>query len=288
MSDYSRAAGGYWAALVSVGALALGWGAFACLSYSVVQWAQLLVLASLVVISGMLPARIPGTKAVVTAGDCFVFLGVIILGVPAGIVLGALELFTGSLRISSRASTWIAVPACMAVTVYIAGHSFYLALAAHAGITRNPVGVGEMLSLEQLALPLVLMALVQYVVNTALLAVLLGLKSNRPDLALLARRLPAKLLDVLRGRVRGRPRLRRHHEIRAALRHPERARRRRHHRHLPRLLRALRREVARGRRGLAPPPRHGRGARHRHRRQRPDDALPRPPRAGLLRRAWAN
>src|SRR5688500_3584124 len=134
MSDYSRAAGGHWSALVSAGALALGRGAYACLSYSFVQWAQLFVLASLVVISGMLPARIPGTRAVVTAGDCFVFLGVIFLGVPAGIVLGALELFTGSLRISSRASTWIAVPACMAVTVYVAGHAFYLALASHAGV----------------------------------------------------------------------------------------------------------------------------------------------------------
>ena len=179
MSDYGRAARVYWAGLVSAGALALGWGAYACLSFSVVQWAQLLVLASLVVISGMLPARIPGTKAVVTAGDCFVFLGVIFLGVPAGIVLGALELFTGSLRISRRASTWIAVPACMAVTVYVAGRLFYVALAAHAGVTRNPVGVGDTLSLEQLVLPLVLMALVQYVVNTALLSVLLGLKSNR-------------------------------------------------------------------------------------------------------------
>ncbi|HEX8685536.1 MAG TPA: hypothetical protein VF654_03515, partial [Pyrinomonadaceae bacterium] len=77
MSDYGRAAGAYWAAVVAAGAVALGWGAYACLSYSVVQWAQLLVLASLVVISGMLPARIPGTKAIVTAGDCFVFLAVI-------------------------------------------------------------------------------------------------------------------------------------------------------------------------------------------------------------------
>jgi diguanylate cyclase (GGDEF)-like protein/putative nucleotidyltransferase with HDIG domain len=180
MSDYSRAAGGYWAALVSAGALALGWGAYACLSYSFVQWAQLFVLASLVVISGMLPARIPGTRAVVTAGDCFVFLGVIFLGVPAGIVLGALDLLMASLGSSKRASSWIAMPACMAVTVFVAGHSFYLALAAHAGVTRRPVGVGEPLSLEQLVLPLVLMALIQYTLNSALVAWLLAFKSGRP------------------------------------------------------------------------------------------------------------
>ena len=180
MSDYSRAAGGYWAALVLAGALALGWGAYACLSYSFMEWAQLLVLGSLVVISGMLPARIPGTRAVITAGDCFVFLGVIFLGVPAGIVLGALDLFTGTLRSSTRASSWVAMPACMAVTVYVAGHAFYLALASHAGVTRQPVGVGHPLSLEELVLPLVLMALVQYTVNSTLVACLLALKSQRP------------------------------------------------------------------------------------------------------------
>jgi diguanylate cyclase (GGDEF)-like protein/putative nucleotidyltransferase with HDIG domain len=180
MSDYSRAAGGYWAALVCAGALALGWGAHACLSYSFVEWAQLLVLASLVVISGMLPTRIPGTKAIVTAGDCFVFLGVIFLGVPAGIVLGALDLLTGSLGSSKRAASWIAMPACMAVTAYVAGHAFYLALAAHAGVTRRPLGVGQQLSLEELVLPLVLMSLVQYTVNSALVACLLALKSRRP------------------------------------------------------------------------------------------------------------
>ena len=180
MTDFSRGAGGYWGAVVAAGALALGWGAYACLSFGAAQWAQLVVLASLVLISGMLPVRIPGTRAAVTGGDCFVFLGVIFLGVPAGIVLGALEIFAGSLRTSSRASSWIAMPACVAVSVYVAGHSFYLALAAHAGVARSPVGTGTPLTLEQLLLPLVLMSLVHYLLNSALVAVLLSLKSGRP------------------------------------------------------------------------------------------------------------
>src|ERR1044072_10006259 len=113
MSDYSRAAGAYWAALVAGGTLALGWGAYHCLSFSAMEWAQLVALASLVVISDLLPVKIPGTKAVVTAGDGFIFLGVIFLGVPAGIVLGSLELLTSSVRISPRAPTWAAVPPCM-------------------------------------------------------------------------------------------------------------------------------------------------------------------------------
>ena len=179
MSDLNRAARAYWAAVVTAGALALGWGVYSCLSFSAAQWAQLVVLASLVVISGMIPAHIPGTKATVTGGDCFIFLGVIFLGVGAGVLLGALELFTSSLRSASRATTRISMPACMAVTAFFAGHAFYLALAAHSGVTRRSAGAAGPLSLEQLVVPLALMALVQYLLNSVLVAAMLALKSRR-------------------------------------------------------------------------------------------------------------
>jgi diguanylate cyclase (GGDEF)-like protein/putative nucleotidyltransferase with HDIG domain len=179
MSDYNRAARVYWGTTVAAGTLIFSWGVSRCLSFSPAQWAQLLVLVSLVVISGMLPVRIPGTKASVTAGDCFIFLGAIFLGVPAGIVLGAIDLLTSSLSTSRRATSWIAAPACMALTAYVAGQVFYFALAARSGVTRNPLGRSEPIALEQLILPLILMALVQYVLNGALVATLIALKSRR-------------------------------------------------------------------------------------------------------------
>src|SRR5579885_2904106 len=180
MSDYNRAAKAYWFTVVGAGACVLAWCLWNCLSFGAAQWAQLLVLASLVVISGVVPIRIPATKASVTAGDCFIFLGVIFLGVPAAIVLGALDLFTSCLRTSSRATSWVAAPACMALTAFVAGQAFYFALAAHGGVTRRPVGFDTPLSLEQLLLPLILMALVQYVLNSALVAAFNALKSRRP------------------------------------------------------------------------------------------------------------
>jgi diguanylate cyclase (GGDEF)-like protein/putative nucleotidyltransferase with HDIG domain len=179
MSDYNRAARAFWCALVAAGALALGWGVYHCLFFAPVEWARLLVLASLVVISGCYPVRIPGTKASVTAGDCFVFLGVIFLGVQAGIVLGALDLFTSSVRTSRRVTSWLAAPAASAVTAFVAGHVFYFALASDGGATRHPVGLLETLPPGRLILPLILMALVQYVLNGVLVATLLALKSRR-------------------------------------------------------------------------------------------------------------
>jgi diguanylate cyclase (GGDEF)-like protein/putative nucleotidyltransferase with HDIG domain len=178
MSDYNRAARAYWCAVVAAGALVLVWGLGSCLSFGPAQWAQLVVLASLVVVSGVHPVRIPGTKASLTAGDCFIFLGAIFLGVPAAIVLGALDAFTSALSTSRRATSWIAAPACMALTAFVAGRVFYFALAA-SGAAREPLGIKEPASLEHLALPLVVMALVQYVLNGTLVSTLGALKGRR-------------------------------------------------------------------------------------------------------------
>src|SRR5215212_5152662 len=168
MSDYNRGARAYWCAVVAAGALVLAWGIGGCLHFGPEQWAQLVVLASLVVVSGVHPVRIPGAKASLTAGDCFIFLGAIFLGVPACVVLGAIDAFTSALSTSRRATSWIAAPACMALTAFVAG-----------GVTREPLGIREPAALEQLALPLVLMALVQYVLSGALVATLGALKSRR-------------------------------------------------------------------------------------------------------------
>ena len=180
MSDYNRAARAYWAAVVVLGAAVGAWGLHGCLALRPQEWAQLLVLASLVVVSGVCPVRIPGTKASVTAGDAFIFLGTIFLGVPAGVVLGAVDLLTSSVRTTRRVTSWIAAPACMAVTVFIAGQTFYLALGSYAGVARHPLGSTQAITLEQLALPLVMMALVQYFFNGVLVATLIALKSRRP------------------------------------------------------------------------------------------------------------
>lgn len=178
MSDYNRASRVYWCAVVAAGALVLAWGLGSCLRFGPAQWAQLVVLASLVVVSGVHPVRIPGTKASLTAGDCFIFLGAIFLGVPAAIVLGALDAFTSALSTSRRATSWIAAPACMALTAFVAGRVFYFSLAA-SGVAREPLGIKEPASLEHLALPLVVMALVQYVLNGALVSTLGALKGRR-------------------------------------------------------------------------------------------------------------
>ncbi|HEX5706526.1 MAG TPA: HD domain-containing phosphohydrolase, partial [Pyrinomonadaceae bacterium] len=179
MSDYNRAARVYWTAVVAAGALVGAWAFWRALHFTPPEWAQFAVLLSFVVISSARPIRIPATNASVTAGDCFTFLGAIFLGVPAAVLLGAADLFISSLRTTRRATSWIAAPAVMALTVFVAGQAFYVALSNYSGIASNPVGTKTPLGVSALLPPLILMALVQYFVNGLGVATLHALKARR-------------------------------------------------------------------------------------------------------------
>jgi diguanylate cyclase (GGDEF)-like protein/putative nucleotidyltransferase with HDIG domain len=177
MSDYGRAAKAYWVALVSAGALIVAWALSQCLSFTPTQGLQFLALASFVVIASSLPIRIPNTSASITAGDAFIFLGAILLGVPAALALGAIGALVSSLCTSHRAASWIAAPATMSLTVLVSATAFYFLLDFYAGVARHPVGMSR-LTFEQLLVPLVVMALLQYVFNGVLSATLHALKGR--------------------------------------------------------------------------------------------------------------
>jgi diguanylate cyclase (GGDEF)-like protein/putative nucleotidyltransferase with HDIG domain len=177
MSDYSRAAKIYWVSLVSAGALIVAWGVSQCLSFTPAQGLQFVALASFVVLASSLPIRIPNTSASITAGDAFIFLGAILLDVPAALVLGATGALISSLRTSRRATSWIAAPAAMSLTVLVSATAFYFLLNSYAGVARQPVGMSR-LTFEQLLVPLVVMALLQYFFNGMLNATLYALKER--------------------------------------------------------------------------------------------------------------
>src|SRR5215210_2323374 len=126
MSDYNRAARGYWAAMVGGGALVLLWALYQCLAFAPLEWAQFLVLIALIAASGSYPIRIPNTKSSVTAGDTFIFLSVLFLGIPAAIIVGAMDSYISARRTTRCATSHLGSPAIIAITVLLAGHSFYL------------------------------------------------------------------------------------------------------------------------------------------------------------------
>jgi len=171
MSDYKGAAKIYWFALVSAGALVAAWALSHCLYFTPVQGLQFLALISFVVLSSSLPIRLSTSTVSIPAGDAFIFLGAILLGIPAALLLGAASGLLGSLRTTRRAASWLAASATMSLTVLVSASVFYYLLNAYAGVERQPVGMSG-LTFEQLLVPLVAMGLLQYFFSGMLSAAL--------------------------------------------------------------------------------------------------------------------
>jgi diguanylate cyclase (GGDEF)-like protein/putative nucleotidyltransferase with HDIG domain len=181
LSDYNRPAKTYWLLMVLAGVSVFGWAVFGCFRFSRFEWAGFAGLLVLVVLAGSNPIRIPNTRSSFTAGDVFIFLGVVFLGIPAAIVLGVFDAFVSSRRTSTKAASWIAAPAMMAITVLVSGQAFYLALARYAHVLAQPVSTTP-LRVEQLLGPLALLAILHYFINGFTISTLFALRTRRPIL----------------------------------------------------------------------------------------------------------
>jgi diguanylate cyclase (GGDEF)-like protein/putative nucleotidyltransferase with HDIG domain len=181
MSDYNRPARIYWTAMVLAGGSVFVWAALSCFSFSPKQWAGFAGLIALVILAGSNPIRIPNTKSSFTAGDVFIFLGVLFLGVPAAIVIGVTDAFVSCCRTSKRVASWIAAPSMMAVTVAIAGNAFYLALAHYAHLPQQPLGMVP-IRLDYLIGGLAFLAMAQYFINGFTISTIYALRTRQPIL----------------------------------------------------------------------------------------------------------
>lgn len=181
LSDYNRPAKTYWTVMVIAGATVLAWAAQHTFSLSRIQGTGFAGLLLLVILAGSNPISIPNTKSSFTTGDVFIFLGILFLGIPAAILIGVVDSLVSSLRTSKRASSWIAAPAMMAVTVFITGNAFYLVLARYARVPQQPLGPTHM-RLDHLLGALALLAILQYFINGFTISTIYALKKRRPIL----------------------------------------------------------------------------------------------------------
>ncbi|MCP9494338.1 MAG: diguanylate cyclase [Pyrinomonadaceae bacterium MAG19_C2-C3] len=182
MSDYNLAARLYWWLMMTLGVAAFAWSLYASVTlWTLSNGLSLVALAGGVVLSSLHPVRIPHRQESVTAADVFVFLGAMMLGVPAAVMLAGLDSAVGSLRGSRRVTTLLAAPALASIAGLIAGKVFYLTLAAYAGgnIASYPLGTTPV-PLSALTLAVVAMGFTLYIFNTGLIAGLHALKSRLP------------------------------------------------------------------------------------------------------------
>jgi diguanylate cyclase (GGDEF)-like protein/putative nucleotidyltransferase with HDIG domain len=181
MSDYNRAAKTYWIAMVIAGASVFVWAARHCASLSLIQWAGFAGLLALVVLAGLNPIRIPNTRSSFTAGDVFIFLGILVLGIPAAVMIGVVDAFVSSKQTSKRMSSWIAAPAMMAVSTFISGHAFYLVMARYAHVSQQPLGT-TVIRTEYLIAAVAFLAMLQYLMNGFTVSTIYALRTRQPIL----------------------------------------------------------------------------------------------------------
>ena len=128
------------------------------------QW---LILVYLTVLTGAFVLWIPGVNSKLSASDVLIFMNMVLFGSAAGALTAAVDGFLASLQFETPSRRRRGTPfntASMVISGFAAGEVFF------AQLGRKPLAQEPSLAAPELVLPLVLSALVYYLVNSALVA----------------------------------------------------------------------------------------------------------------------
>ncbi len=132
------------------------------------QYAVLAVIT--VLIGSRITIKIPGARGQISVSDTFVFLAMLLFGVEAAVVLAAVEALCSSVRFSKKTYVLFFNAGVMAVSTFITASALHLlfpSISLRAGDSPN------------LIVALCVMALLQYVLNSGLIAVGVALSANQ-------------------------------------------------------------------------------------------------------------
>ncbi len=122
-----------------------------------------------VFIGSRITIKIPGARGQISVSDTFIFLTMLLYGVEAAVVLAAAEAMSSSVRFTKKPSVLFFNIGVMAVSTFITSSLFQVAFPSF--------DVSEAYS-PNFMVALCGMALVQYVLNSGLIAVCVALSSN--------------------------------------------------------------------------------------------------------------
>jgi diguanylate cyclase (GGDEF)-like protein/PAS domain S-box-containing protein len=165
----------YWWGVTLSGFAMLAWTLPQMLRLSSLEWAQILGLAAIVILTGLCPIRIPGTHCVITSSDIFIFLTALLFGVPAATCLAVLDNFVATYRASRKWSTRLASTAINAAAMFLAVQLFAL--------IWQQVDLVHGDQKAQLFAALLLFAFTYFLTNTFLMALYSAGRQNKPLLA---------------------------------------------------------------------------------------------------------
>lgn len=137
--------------------------------------ARFVFLCLLVAASSLVAIRIPSVSGRITVGDTFIFLTLLLYGGSAAILVSALEGVAISLSISRRVRTLLFNTASLATSTFVTA-------AVLTWTVGPPVNIIAQGFSEKFVLAVCVMALVQYIANTWLIALEKAHKINEPVL----------------------------------------------------------------------------------------------------------
>jgi signal transduction histidine kinase/CheY-like chemotaxis protein len=129
------------------------------------------VLLATVVISSQIALRIPRVSGRITVSDTFIFLTMLLYGGAAAVLMSALEGVCSSLRISRKPRTILLNSAVLAGSTYVTVTVLRLLFGSPLNIVTSGYSANFFIAI-------CVMALVQYVANTTLIAVEKSYKIN--------------------------------------------------------------------------------------------------------------
>jgi diguanylate cyclase (GGDEF)-like protein len=142
------------------------------LPYQQLDFRFLLLFLLTVVISSRIGIRVPRVNTTITVADSFVFLTLLLYGPEAAVIVAAADGLTSGLHISKRLITVLFNAAATTVAVFITG-------AVARILFGFPINIAAQ-SYSTILVVLCVVALVQYLSHTSLVAICHACKTNRP------------------------------------------------------------------------------------------------------------
>ena len=129
-----------------------------------------LVLFVITVLVGLFPVQIPGTRSIISITDAFIFTSVLFFGPYPSVILAGTDALISTRRMTKRLSSNLYSFAVMSLSVFVAAWLFE----TMSGRTDPNQG----LALEKLILPLGVMTLTHYIIDSGLVAMATAFKRN--------------------------------------------------------------------------------------------------------------
>jgi signal transduction histidine kinase len=164
----------YYAYMYAV--IALGTAAIALAVYRIpamkigYQW---LILAAVAGLTGFYCVTIPAVNSKISIGDSLFFTNLILFGIPAGVITQVVDSLSASCRAKTRSRRIQYIlfnVAATAVSAYISGSLFFLLM------KRGPLALARVESVKELFVPLGLLAIVHYLINSGSVSLIVALE----------------------------------------------------------------------------------------------------------------